>query len=136
MQKYNHPWVIDVWSLGSVLLEIVSGVPLWMSLKTIVRRRGAEAVRFGLFAIKGRAFDKIIKQQLEVVQNLDHYLYEENYSGIVLEEDLKHLLKRMLALNPSKRISPAEIIEYLEPRLAKTHPTAPSGQPASKPSPS
>ena len=64
MQKYNNPWVIDVWSLGSVLLEIISGVPLWMSLKTIVKRKGQEVIRYGLFAIKGRAFDKIIKQQL------------------------------------------------------------------------
>ncbi len=62
--------MIDVWSLGSVLLEIVSGVPLWMSLKTIVRRKNQEVIRYGLFAIKGRAFDKIIKQQLEVVQHL------------------------------------------------------------------
>ena len=77
-----------------------------MSLKTIVKRRNQEVVRYGLFAIKGRAFDKIIKQQLDVVQHMDKYLYEENYSGIVLEEDLKVLLKRMLALNPAKRISP------------------------------
>lgn len=34
-------------------------------------------IKYGLFAIKGRTFDKIIKKQLEVVQNLDHYLYEE-----------------------------------------------------------
>lgn len=34
-------------------------------------------IKYGLFAIKGRAFDKIIKQQLDVVQNLDYYLYEE-----------------------------------------------------------
>lgn len=48
-----------------------------------------------------------------MIQNLDKYLYEENYSGIVLEEDLKVLLKKMLALNPAKRISPIEIIEFL-----------------------
>lgn len=41
---------------------------------------------------------------------MDQYLFEENYSGIVLEEDMKVLLKRMLALNPAKRISPSEII--------------------------
>lgn len=35
VQKYNKPWVIDMWSLGCVLLEIISGIPLWMSLKTI-----------------------------------------------------------------------------------------------------
>jgi dual specificity tyrosine-phosphorylation-regulated kinase 2/3/4 len=117
VQKYNSPWVIDVWSLGSVLLEIVSGIPLWMSLKTVVKRKNQEVIRYGLFAIKGRAFDKIIKQQLEVVQHLEQYIYEENYSGIVLEEDLKILLKRMLTLNPAKRISPTEIIEFLEQSL-------------------
>lgn len=119
VQKYNNPWVIDVWSLGSVLLEIVSGVPLWMSLKTICKKKNQEVIRYGLFAIKGRAFDKIIKQQLEVVQHIEHYLYEENYSGIVLEDDLKVLLKRMLALNPAKRISPTEIIQYLEEQMSK-----------------
>lgn len=41
-----------------------------MSLKTIVKRKNQEVVRYGLFAIKGRAFDKIIKQQLEVVQHM------------------------------------------------------------------
>jgi hypothetical protein len=29
------------------------------------------------------------------------------------------LLKRMLALNPAKRISPSEIIDYLQASLAK-----------------
>jgi hypothetical protein len=37
----------------------------------------------------------------------------------VLEEDLKVLLKKMLALNPAKRISPTEIIEYLEESIRK-----------------
>jgi dual specificity tyrosine-phosphorylation-regulated kinase 2/3/4 len=45
-----------------------------MSLKTIVKQRNKELVRYGLFAVKGRTFDKIIKKQLEVVQNLDRYL--------------------------------------------------------------
>jgi len=48
-----------------------------MSLKTMVRnKKNSEVIKYGLFAIKGRAFDKIIKQQLEVVQNLDHFIYE------------------------------------------------------------
>jgi dual specificity tyrosine-phosphorylation-regulated kinase 2/3/4 len=70
-------------------------------------------IKYGLFAVKGRLFDKIIRKQIEVIQNLDHFLYEENFSGIVLDEDLRVLLKKMLALNPEKRISPTEIIEYL-----------------------
>ena len=36
LKNYKKSWVIDVWSLGCVVLEIISGIPLWMSLKTIV----------------------------------------------------------------------------------------------------
>jgi len=74
VQSYHNPWVIDVWSLGCVLLEIISGIPLWMSLKTIVKRKSKELIRYGLFAVKGRTFDKIIRKQLEVVQNLEQFL--------------------------------------------------------------
>jgi len=78
VQKYDKPWVIDMWSLGCVLLEIVSGIPLWMSLKTIVVKPGesTENLKYGLFAVKGRLFDKIIRKQIEVIQNLDHFLEE------------------------------------------------------------
>lgn len=78
VQKYNKPWVIDVWSLGCVVLEVISGIPLWMSLKTIVKKidEDEETIKYGLFAVKGRLFDKIIRKQIEVIQNLDHYLYQ------------------------------------------------------------
>jgi dual specificity tyrosine-phosphorylation-regulated kinase 2/3/4 len=54
LAKYKKPWVIDVWSLGCVILEILSGIPLWMSLKTIVTKKGREKIEYGLFAVKGR----------------------------------------------------------------------------------
>ena len=31
--KMQRPWSYDMWSLGAILLEILSGVPIWMSLK-------------------------------------------------------------------------------------------------------
>jgi dual specificity tyrosine-phosphorylation-regulated kinase 2/3/4 len=39
-----------------VLLEIISGIPLWMSLKTIVSKKGKEKIEYGLFAVKGRYY--------------------------------------------------------------------------------
>jgi len=36
MSNYNNPWVVDMWSLGCVVLEILVGVPLWMSLPLLV----------------------------------------------------------------------------------------------------
>ena len=39
MEDYQRPWAVDMWSLGCVLLEIVVGVPLWMSLPLLVPGR-------------------------------------------------------------------------------------------------
>lgn len=54
IKKYTNPWVIDIWSLGCIVLEIVHGVPLWMSLKTKIENTNKYAE--GLFAVKGRRF--------------------------------------------------------------------------------
>lgn len=34
LDDYIREWVIDVWGIGCVILEIVSGIPLWMSFDT------------------------------------------------------------------------------------------------------
>lgn len=31
--KMQEPWSYDTWSLGIILLEILTGIPVWMSLK-------------------------------------------------------------------------------------------------------
>ena len=49
-----------------------------------------------------------------MIKNVDKYLEEQNYSGIVLDDDMKYLLKRMLSFDPDKRISPKEICKLLE----------------------
>lgn len=49
-----------------------------MSLKTFVNKNGQELVRCGLFAVKGRIFEKIIERQMEVISRLDEYVAEEN----------------------------------------------------------
>lgn len=105
MEKYKNPWIIDIWSLGCIVLEIITGVPLWMSIETKIEERSARVT--GLFAVKNRVFSKIIQKQIEVVNNIDYHLdnnvkhpFIQNYSGIVIREDIRQVLKLMLALNP------------------------------------
>jgi GR25 family glycosyltransferase involved in LPS biosynthesis len=47
--------IFDVWSLGSILLEILSGFPLWLSLKSRVQSLdGYSKINYGLFGVAGR----------------------------------------------------------------------------------
>lgn len=34
LEQYDCEYAIDIWGLGCILLEIVSGIPLWMSFET------------------------------------------------------------------------------------------------------
>ena len=86
------------------MLEIVCGVPLWMSIKTKIENR--DVFSAGLFAVKGRLFPKIIAKQIEAVKRLDHHLDYDNHSGIKLTQEMRGVLKRMLHLEPASRISP------------------------------
>ena len=111
MERYRNPWVIDMWSLGCIVLEIVSGVPLWMSVETRVEETGPKVT--GLFSAKNRVFAKIIQKQIDVVNELDQHLDHHNYSGIKLDDDLRRLLKQMLHLEPEERISPLQLLREL-----------------------
>ncbi|KAL4455024.1 hypothetical protein ABPG74_006406 [Tetrahymena malaccensis] len=120
LKNYQKTYVIDIWSLGCVMMEIISGIPLWMSLKTIVKHKGQELIRHGLFAAKGRVFENIIEKQIEVVKSIDTYIDEHNYSGVVVDQDLRYLVKKMLVLDPSKRISPKEVCQFLHKSVLNT----------------
>ncbi len=73
MTNYKHPWAVDMWSLGCVLLEIVVGVPLWMSLPLLVPSKHGNSFlqKEGLFAVKGRLFPEIIVKQRSINGQLD-----------------------------------------------------------------
>ena len=66
----------------------------------------------GLFAIKGRLFNKIIQKQIDVIENLDFHLGRDNNSGIRLDSETKEILKRMLELDPEDRVSPYQVLSH------------------------
>lgn len=61
-------YIFDVWSLGSILVEVLSGFPLWLSLKSrVVSLEGRSIINFGLFGVAGRDHSKILKKQIEIL---------------------------------------------------------------------
>lgn len=52
-----------MWSLGSILVEVLSGFPLWLSLKSrVVSLDGRSIINYGLFGVAGRDHAKILKK--------------------------------------------------------------------------
>ena len=57
-------FIFDVWSLGSILLEVLSGFPLWLSLKSrVLSLDGHSKINMGLFGVAGRDNAKIMTKQ-------------------------------------------------------------------------
>lgn len=50
--------MVDVWSFGAIVLDILVGVPHWLSYKGKITRSGKTVVKTGLFATKGRDLEK------------------------------------------------------------------------------
>jgi dual specificity tyrosine-phosphorylation-regulated kinase 2/3/4 len=104
-----QPWSLDMWSLGCIFLEIISGVPIWMSYT--VRAGDCAGTTTGLFAVNGRDPEKIRQKQYDVVQKLTRVV--ANAPGMCMTDpDGLDLLKRMLAWNPTQRISPEQAMEH------------------------
>ena len=58
---HNICCVFDMWALASILLEVLSGFPLWLSLKSrIVTENGKGIFGVGLFGVALRDSAKIL----------------------------------------------------------------------------
>jgi len=54
-------WSFDVWSFGAILLEFLTGFPLWLSLKgRVATGQGKSVIGLGLFGVTGRDARKIM----------------------------------------------------------------------------
>lgn len=60
VKNYNNISAIDVWGLGCILIELIHGLPLWLSNRTKILVQGRYETKRGLFAVSDRSFSKIL----------------------------------------------------------------------------
>jgi len=117
LQKHAKPWSFDIWSLGSILLELCIGTPLWLSYKCrVADDQRANSAAMGLFAVPGRDPEKIMQKQSDAVRQRGLNSVLRNGSGVPVynggSSDGLDFLSSMLAWDPMARISPSEALEH------------------------
>jgi len=99
-----------MFSVGAILLEILTGFPLWLSLKGRVEANKYSMIAYGLFAVQGKAPSKILIKQKEVIKNLRKVL--EKYNCFNKDPEVIDLLEKMLNIDPLLRISPHDALNH------------------------
>ena len=55
------PWSFDVWALGVIIVEIITGFPVWMLVKCkCITAKDTPKVGCGVFGVKNRELPKIL----------------------------------------------------------------------------
>ena len=79
VKNYENVSAIDVWGLGCIVLELIHGLPLWLTNPTKVFISGRYETKKGLFAVSDRSFAKILERQLYITENIDSFLLKNVY---------------------------------------------------------
>jgi len=107
------PWSYDMWSLGAIFLEIITGFPLWLGLKgKITTRKGKHVVNFGIFGVQGRVNAKIVNKQNTVLKDLSSCIKKYDSYGSEKDEILMDFLYGLLDKSARKRSSPTEALSH------------------------
>lgn len=108
-----EPWSYDIWSLGAIFLEIITGFPLWLGLKGKIKTRtGKNVVNYGVFGVQGRVNAKIINKQVSALKNLQSCVKKYDSYGFENDDVLMDFLYGLLDKSPRKRISPTEALSH------------------------
>lgn len=113
LASIQQPWSYDMWSLGAILLELITGFPIWMSLKCrTVPIKGRSQTGSGIFGVQGRVNAKILAKQIELLRQVSRLNGFKDGYGLLENSNLLDLLTRLLHANPAQRMSPSQLLEH------------------------
>lgn len=110
--RQSQPWSFDIWSLGSIILELSLGAPLWLPYKCVPGDSAAHTAVPGLFSVPGRDPERIVQKQTDAICNRGLRKILANPPGVPLDDNGIDFLSRLLHWSPSERISPAEALNH------------------------
>eukprot|EP00397_Hematodinium_sp_SG-2012_P009720 GEMP01009811.1.p1 GENE.GEMP01009811.1~~GEMP01009811.1.p1 ORF type:complete len:741 (+),score=169.32 GEMP01009811.1:262-2484(+) len=114
----QHPWSFDMWSVGTILLEIVHGAPLWLPYKCRIRDERGDLSTIGLLSVNRRDLDKLAIKQKAVVEDLMRVMRSGAGAKSLGSCPLfQTLLSAILRMDPLARASPDECLDH--PWIAK-----------------
>lgn len=109
----SKPWSFDIWSLGSIILELALGAPLWLPYKCVAGDSAPHTACPGLFSVPGRDPEKIVVKQTDALLNRGlKKVLRDREAGVPLDEAGFDLLDRMLCWTAVDRISPSEALNH------------------------
>lgn len=102
------------------MVEVLSGFPLWLSLKSRVLSFDARSiVNYGLFGVAGRDNTKILIKQQQLLSHGFKSLIDTLRKGFdftgqtwLQDKNFIDLLMNMLNMSPGHRISPEEVLGH------------------------
>ncbi|EAR97050.2 Serine/Threonine kinase domain protein (macronuclear) [Tetrahymena thermophila SB210] len=105
---------IDVWSFGASLLELLTGLPQWLSYKCRVSYKEKTVIKTGIFSIRNQDFEKLLQKQKAINEILPAYLTNilSQFDNQEKGELLLDLIIQMLKINPQERIKSHEILKH------------------------
>ena len=109
-----------MWSLGSILLEMISGFPLWLSLKSrVTTLEGYSVINYGLFGVAGRDNMKILNKQQQILGQGPGYFIDFMKKGyhcsnqkVLSNKMFFDMLLQMLCMQATHRISPERVMNH------------------------
>lgn len=123
LSQLSQPWSFDMWSLGSILLELSLGTPLWLSYKCrVANDNRANSAGVGLFAVPGRDPEKIMSKQFDALRGRGLAAVLRQAPGVPLVSSSDggddcgatglDLLAEMMAWDPIDRIHPTDALQH------------------------
>ncbi|EAR94540.1 kinase domain protein (macronuclear) [Tetrahymena thermophila SB210] len=114
------PWSVDIWTLGCIIIEIITGIPVWMPQRCLLHSHGVDPkkVTSGFFSHKQRRIDRIFEKQVkfsnQIEQFAKQYLNSTCPTVFKIDQNLYSIIIGIFKQDPKDRISPKQIINLLK----------------------